>query len=462
MATTQYIGARYVPLFSDPLDWDNTKAYEALTIVYYQGNSYTSRQSVPEGVEITNDKYWALTGNYNAQIETYRKEVTEVVGKADEAVEKATEAETKVATEETRATNAENELATGISNLGTRITEAETKVTTEETRAKAAEEALNDKISSFKQTTKNANILCISDSYGRGVGNDDKGWIDYFAECEPTAHVRNISNSGAGFIAQGHSDPYGAVNFAGQLEYAADNPEEGISNEDISFVVIGGGWNDNAQEMSNVESYVSSCYDTAKRLFANAEVWIFSLSNELNNLDAKYLNTGISITKACRDNGIRTNGESWYWLKGNRFVSSSDGIHPNSVGYNAIGKAIYLSLQGISIGSQNSNLGYGASTSSIVTSSNFRDVIKNGIVYLDGEVTASFTTSNTTFLTIPSMYAPRHTLYFMAQFFPSSGSKVVAPVAVLSDGQVAIRTPFDGSISTGTLYFTIQYPLATL
>lgn len=146
MATTQYIGARYVPLFSDPLDWDNTKAYEALTIVYYQGNSYTSRQSVPKGVEITNDKYWALTGNYNAQIETYRKEVTEVVGKADEAVEKATEAETKVATEETRATNAENELATGISNLGTRITEAETKVTTEETRAKAAEEKINDAV----------------------------------------------------------------------------------------------------------------------------------------------------------------------------------------------------------------------------------------------------------------------------------------------------------------------------
>lgn len=63
-----------MPLFADPIDWDKTKAYEPLTIVYHQGNSYTSRQSVPAGVAITDTTYWALTGNYNAQIEQYRKE----------------------------------------------------------------------------------------------------------------------------------------------------------------------------------------------------------------------------------------------------------------------------------------------------------------------------------------------------------------------------------------------------
>lgn len=74
MATKQYIGSRYVPLFADPIEWDKKKTYEALTIVYHQGNSYTSRQSVPAGVDITDTTYWALTGNYNAQIEQYRKE----------------------------------------------------------------------------------------------------------------------------------------------------------------------------------------------------------------------------------------------------------------------------------------------------------------------------------------------------------------------------------------------------
>ena len=71
----QYVGARYVPLFAEPLEWSDTREYEPLTIVTYQGNSYTSRQYVPTGIEITNSEYWALTGNFNAQVEAYRAEV---------------------------------------------------------------------------------------------------------------------------------------------------------------------------------------------------------------------------------------------------------------------------------------------------------------------------------------------------------------------------------------------------
>lgn len=71
----QYIGARYVPLFATPLEWNNKTSYEPLTIVLHEGNSYTSRQFVPTGIDINNDTFWALTGNYNAQIEQYRNEV---------------------------------------------------------------------------------------------------------------------------------------------------------------------------------------------------------------------------------------------------------------------------------------------------------------------------------------------------------------------------------------------------
>lgn len=70
----QYIGARYVPLFADPIEWVNTRVYEPLTIVLHAGNSYTSRQYVPTGIDINNTDYWANTGNYNAQIEQYRNE----------------------------------------------------------------------------------------------------------------------------------------------------------------------------------------------------------------------------------------------------------------------------------------------------------------------------------------------------------------------------------------------------
>ena len=75
----QYIGSRYVPIFGrkneNSIIWDNTGTYEPLTIVLYQGNSYTSRQFVPIGIDITNTAYWANTGNYNAQVEQYRQDV---------------------------------------------------------------------------------------------------------------------------------------------------------------------------------------------------------------------------------------------------------------------------------------------------------------------------------------------------------------------------------------------------
>lgn len=74
---TQYVGARYVPLFANPAQWSSEREYEPLTIVLYQGNSFTSMQYVPIGIDITNEEFWAQTGNYNAQIEQYRQEVRE-------------------------------------------------------------------------------------------------------------------------------------------------------------------------------------------------------------------------------------------------------------------------------------------------------------------------------------------------------------------------------------------------
>lgn len=79
MSTRQYIGARYVPKFfkntNGNAEWVNGISYEALTIVTYLGNSYTSKKPVPPNINILNTEYWVNTGNYNAQVEEYRKEV---------------------------------------------------------------------------------------------------------------------------------------------------------------------------------------------------------------------------------------------------------------------------------------------------------------------------------------------------------------------------------------------------
>lgn len=78
-ADRTYVGARYVPIVGrrgeSSAAWDDTKPYEPLTIVLYEGNSYTSKQYVPAGIDILNTDFWAQTGNYNAQLASYQQEV---------------------------------------------------------------------------------------------------------------------------------------------------------------------------------------------------------------------------------------------------------------------------------------------------------------------------------------------------------------------------------------------------
>lgn len=139
MATTQYIGARYIPLFAEPLDWNTDTVYESLTIVYYAGNSYTSRQDVPKGIDISNEKYWALTGNYNAQIEQYRREVKAFDGRITENAQ-------KIADEVSRAVAQEAAIKEIIEKEATRAKAAEKvnsdAIASETSRAKAAEKEL--------------------------------------------------------------------------------------------------------------------------------------------------------------------------------------------------------------------------------------------------------------------------------------------------------------------------------
>lgn len=80
MANNIYIGNRYVPIFANPVEWDNLREYEALTIVTYQGTAYTSRKTVPVGTALSNTEYWVVTGNYNAQVEMYRRELDKIKG----------------------------------------------------------------------------------------------------------------------------------------------------------------------------------------------------------------------------------------------------------------------------------------------------------------------------------------------------------------------------------------------
>ena len=81
--TSMYIGARYVPIFADPVEWDDEREYEPLTIVTHNGDCYTSKCYVPKGAQLPpypegQTKYWVKTSDYNGQFADLKKTVLDL------------------------------------------------------------------------------------------------------------------------------------------------------------------------------------------------------------------------------------------------------------------------------------------------------------------------------------------------------------------------------------------------
>ena len=71
-----YIGMRYVPVYGGV--WDNTKAYEYLTLVNTTGDNsaiYISMKNVPAGTKLTNTDYWLLYSSNGGDISNIEQEI---------------------------------------------------------------------------------------------------------------------------------------------------------------------------------------------------------------------------------------------------------------------------------------------------------------------------------------------------------------------------------------------------
>lgn len=62
--------------FADPITWDITEQYPAMTVVVdSDGTAYLSKQPVPAGVPISNTNYWLPIFNYDDNINTLRSQI---------------------------------------------------------------------------------------------------------------------------------------------------------------------------------------------------------------------------------------------------------------------------------------------------------------------------------------------------------------------------------------------------
>lgn len=147
--TSMYIGARYVPIFADPVEWDDVREYEPLTIVVHDGNCYTSKCYVPKGAQLPpypegQTKYWAKTSDYNYQFADLKKTVTDL-SRLVEQFQKDNEHFTELINGwNTKVEQWEKDMAAWGERLDTvesKITDLTASLNAEIDRAKAAEQA---------------------------------------------------------------------------------------------------------------------------------------------------------------------------------------------------------------------------------------------------------------------------------------------------------------------------------
>ena len=289
VGTRQYIGARYVPIFGrkgeDSTQWDNSAPYEPLTIVFYQGNSFTSRQYVPAGVDINNTAYWASTGIYNAQIEQYRQEVltfdaritkletdlpaldttltnkidaldTELTGKIDALDTKVTGDLSDLDTTLTGKIDALDTKVTGdISNINTSLSEIDTRIT--------------DAIAQLEATISKNNVYYGTKSIGFGDSNMAGGEAGenenvYYRICQ----MLGCSNDNRGINGATIQSTGDGKDILPSIQSATADPE-------VRLVVLIGGINDYHYvdyNFSKFSAAARACINEILTKFVNADV----------------------------------------------------------------------------------------------------------------------------------------------------------------------------------------------
>lgn len=286
MANRQYIGARYVPKFyensSGTSEWRSGVVYEPLTVVTYNGNSYTSKIPVPAniGEPGQNPTYWVATGVYNQQLEDLS----------------------------TRMNVAEGD----IESLSTDVTGLENKY----------------------YNWKNRKVLIIGDSYTDGYSPDGSiNPIWYQTTCGKLGCTYTAkSKGGAGFAAT--SD---GKNFQTLME------EESSRAAEYTAVIFAGGRNDCTYAYSTLTEAVRTTILAAKEIYTRANIYVAMIGYSTETPSVPIGNAYQAYLRGSKLGGaIYCNGAETALSDGSLMDSSK--YHPNQAGHDAIGLVMYQSL----------------------------------------------------------------------------------------------------------------------
>lgn len=293
----QYVGARYVPVFADPLEWSDQREYGPLTVVLHEGNSYTSRQSVPVGIDIGNATYWAETGNYNAQIEAYRQEVLAYDGRIAANANAIAANANAIAAETQARINGDNALALRIDSLS-----KQTPVQNENGR----------------------NAVFIGDSFMAPTTSYPQK-LAYFTAQLMGWTMYNYAYGGSGWVDEAGA----AMNFYHQIQKAAQ--QISIPVADVDYIVIGGGFNDwNDPTPLTYDQLYSAALQTIKEAraqFPNAQIIAIPMMFRNYGVDTHMHDLYSAIVAGIAASGVAVKviKDAYMWQFGFKNV---DGVHP--------------------------------------------------------------------------------------------------------------------------------------
>jgi hypothetical protein len=281
----EYTGMRYVPVFADPPEWSSANSYEPLEIVIHQGNSYTSKTFVPVGIDISDPQYWALTGNYNAQVEQYRQEVSAFDG---------------------RITKNSNDIA-------------------KNTNAIAAVKTVADNLESHVGTE----FIVIGDSWS----DTDPSTTTYIKwpmtfQKYTRMNIHNYARNGASVVGS-TPDPGQSGNFLGQVNKAINDTS--FDHSRVGLIVIMGGVNDyrSGRTFSDVAEAWSGHIASLTAAFPKAR--IVSFLNYQIFLSRDEWNWTNLAKRIIRERSGCPVHSMIGWVSGSQFIA--DKVHPNDAGY---------------------------------------------------------------------------------------------------------------------------------
>lgn len=339
MANNVYIGNRYVPVFADPVEWDNLRQYEPLTIVTYQGTAYTSKKTVPVGTALSNTEYWVVTGNYNAQVEQYRQEVVALAGDVD--------------TLET--------------NLGT----VSNKVN-----------GVSDKVARNNMPSNMDNVIAIGDSYALTA---DTNWADYmrsmFGLASNKFYKSALGSTGFGAVAQGK-------NFTSLLQDAY-NANTAEFNSSVTHIVVCGGANDLAISGATVLAGIQSFLALKATLYPNARVYIGFIGNTKSATNKQYISEMMYYYK--NSQGVYTYLDGVEYIMHRYDFFQSDGVHPNPTASATIGRYIARCILDGSV-----SVVYMRKSVSTVHDRNIYEMLDNGMVTISSNGIMEFDVNDLT------------------------------------------------------------------